>query len=287
MNKLTKLLFAFGLITALCFGQATLTSTTLSAAMQSPATQGQATTFNVASATGFVAPSFSTPNQPVGNQSIAYVDHEAIFVTNVSGTQITGIRGYAGTNASAHASGAVVYVGPPAYFYNRDFFGSCTSTNLTVVPLINTTNGAVYNCATTGGQYFQWKNGTMNSASTDRGSRFCTGTVGSAETEYLNGAACSGATTSTARYIASQPGVIGNLRVASTAAVVGGSGKDVATVYKNGSATTITCTIAASGTACNDLTHYVTVAAGDSLAIQFVTATSDTAANVSATFEVY
>jgi hypothetical protein len=116
---------------------------------------------------------------------------------------------------------------------------------------------------------------------------FCTGTVGSAETEFLNGAACSGATTSTAKYLVAAAGTLSGLRIASSAAVTGGTGKDVATVLKNGSATTITCTIAGTGTACSDTTHSVAVAAGDLITFSFVTATSDTAANITAVVSIH
>ena len=286
--KNLKILFAFGLLAAFGFGQATLTSTTLSAALSDASTASQSITFQVASATGFSAPNFNTPNNPfANNQTVAYVDHELIFVTGVNGTVITGLRGWNGTPVSGHISGATVYVGPPAYFSQNDKFGSCTSTNLDVLPIFNVLNGAGYTCATTGGQWAQIKNGTMSSASKDRISRFCTGTVGSAETEFLNSGACSGATTATVRYVVSSPGVIGNLNVYSSAAVTGGTGKDLATVLKNGTATTITCTAAASATSCVDTTHYVTVAVGDVITISYVTATSDVAANISATVEVF
>lgn len=124
-----------------------------------------------------------------------------------------------------------------------------------------------------------------NMASKSSGSNeivaFCTGTVASAQTEYLTFGACSGATAATGRWIVSTAGTLQNLQVFSSAAVVGGASVDVLTVYKNGSATALTCTIAAAGTTCADTTHTVTVAAGDALTFQFVTATSDTAANIS------
>jgi hypothetical protein len=80
---------------------------------------------------------------------------------------------------------------------------------------------------------------------------------------------------------------LAGLRVASTANVVGGSGKDVLTVLKNGSATTLTCTIAAAAKTCSDITHSVGVVPGDVLTFSFVTATSDTAANVAASVSLF
>ena len=284
-NRFTKLLFAICLVATLAFGQASLSSTTLSAAVAG-VPSNTVSLVQLASATGIVAPSFNTPNQPTGNQTMLYVDHEAMLVTAVSGTNVTVIRGYAGTFATGHISGATVRYGPPNYFVNYERFGSCTSTNELVLPSVNFTTGHIFTCATTGGQWAQIGNGTM-SASGTQANFGCTGTVGSAETEFLNTAACSGATTATRRIVVEQPGVIGNLRVYSSAVVVGGASKDVATVLKNGSNTTITCTIAAAGTTCSDTSHFVTVAAGDVLTVSFVTATSDTAANVSAVVGIF
>lgn len=276
LKRITQLAFIAMLLTVACFGQVTLTSTTLSAAITA-----NTRAFNVASATGIVAPNFGSANSAIGNQTVLYVDHEAMFVTGINGTYVTVTRGFNGTFSTAHISGATVYVGPPSYLSTYDRFGACTSTNELVLPVVNTMDGHVFTCATTGGQWAQIANGTM-SANGSRIAAFCTGTVGSAETEYLNGAACSGATTATASTTVSQPGVIGNLRVTTSVAATGGSGKDVATVYKNGSATTITCTIAASATSCSDTTHFVTVAAGDRIQVQFVSASGDAAANISA-----
>lgn len=129
--------------------------------------------------------------------------------------------------------------------------------------------------------------GSGGSTSAGQVSAYCTGTVGTAETEFMNNAACSGATTSTARQIVAAAGTLANLRVFSSANVVGGSNKDVMTVFKNGSATAITCTIAASAASCADTTHSVAVAAGDVITFQFVTATSDTAANMAAAVQKY
>ena len=118
----------------------------------------------------------------------------------------------------------------------------------------------------------------------------CTGTVGSAETEspFLLGAvqtACSGATTSTAGMVMPSAGTLQDLEVASSAAVVGGTGKDVATILDNGTATALTCTIAASAKTCHDTTHTAAVAQGDIITATFVTATTDTAANLSISVE--
>jgi hypothetical protein len=125
----------------------------------------------------------------------------------------------------------------------------------------------------------------MGGAPAQLQSDFCTGTVATAQTEYLNDTACSGATTALAPTIQVSYGTIYGLNVASSANVVGGTSVDVLTIYKNGSATALTCTIAAASKTCSDTTHSVAVKPGDQITYQFVTATSDTAANVGASVE--
>jgi hypothetical protein len=269
------------------FGQATMTQTTLSAAINN-----YQRTLTVASATGINAPgnpiSVSEIGSPQGNAAytMLYIDREAFQVLAVSGTTVTVARGYQGTTQNAHVSGATVWVGPPEYFGNQYYgnnigpSGACTASLQRVLPLIVPTTGGQYTCGSSG-QWIQL-NGTQT-----RVAAGCTGTAGSAETEYLNGVACSGATSATLRQVVVTPGTLASLQVFSSANVVGGSGKDVLTVYKNGSATALTCTIAGAAATCSDTTHSVAVAAGDVLTFQFVSATSDTAANVTAAVAVY
>lgn len=303
MNIFNRIFVAVTLLIALCMvpayaQQNTWTTTTLSAAVNActAGTSAGNCQLNIplTSYTGVNAPSQPSATSDVGAPSgnsftWLYVDKELMQVTRVvtigSTTTVYVERGVNGSGGRAHASGATVYVGPPNYFSSYDRFGSCTAANEKVLPQINTTDGVFFNCYAS--QWYPTQEGTMNSVYGSNVSSFCTGTVGSAETEYLNGAACSGATTSTFTQVMTAPGVITGLKVYSSANVVGGSSKDVLTVYKNGSATTITCTIAASAATCSDSTHSVAVAAGDVIAFKFVTATSDTAANVSASVVKY
>jgi hypothetical protein len=132
--KIKLLAFAALLVAVSAFGQATLTSTTLSAAIASTSD----TCFNVTTATGFVAP------------NMAFVDGEAINIispTETAATRVCGLRGASGTRATTHASGATIYVGPPNYFSTYDRSGSCTSTKEQVLPVVNTSNGTVWQCA--------------------------------------------------------------------------------------------------------------------------------------------
>lgn len=121
----------------------------------------------------------------------------------------------------------------------------------------------------------------------------CTGTVGSAATDGVSGVdptavlACSTAFAPTTAAGTSIPraGVIKALSATSTAAGANSS-SGVVTLYKNGSASALTCTIG-TGTSCVDSTHTVAVVAGDVVTIGYTTQTSDTLANMVITAEVF
>lgn len=276
-------LLAFLLLPATVFAQQiTLTSTTLSSAVASTDKQ-----VCVASATGISLPTTSTPG------TLLFVDFEPMGVLK-QGTSATCFVVDRHVSAAGHVSGATVYLGAPQNFASADkpIGSSCSQTGEPVLPVINTRTGNIFDCRSSG-QWIRIGAGTMGSGAKETIRAFCTGTAGSGETEYLNGAACSGATTATARYVVTSPGTIANLRVALSAAGAGGTNKDVLTVYKNGSSTTLTATTGttacatAAAAACIDTSHSFAVAAGDVLTFQFVSATSDTAANVSASVDKF
>lgn len=135
MRKLFTTLLLLVVSAGLAFPQAALTSTSLSAALS--ATSG---TLLVASATGITGPS-----GPQAVTTVLFIDKEALAVRAVSGTLVTVQRGY-GTGIWAHASGAQVFVGPEQYFGAVDKSGSCTSGSELVLPVVNVTNGNVWNC---------------------------------------------------------------------------------------------------------------------------------------------
>ncbi len=296
IRNLKLFVIAAFLCATLALGQVAMTSTTTSAAVNNTAFA-----FNVASATGIVAPSFAVANQPTGNQTILYIDHEAMFVTGLSGTYVTVIRGYAGTLAESHVSGATVYLGPPSYFsFNeKDHFGACTATNETSLPKINVDTGHIFSCGSSG-QWAQVMNGTQTGSPASTISFLCSGTVGSAETEYVSSTvACSGSTTELLRWTATTAGTVANLRASSTANFVG-TGGTIFTVRKNGSAVTgFTCAPTAATKACANMlpgftdvgtvgaVDSVVVAAGDTVDVSFLSSTSDTAANLSVQLSVY
>jgi hypothetical protein len=305
LNKIAILILALTVLSAGAFGQfVTLSITTLGAALVAPSTTSPATTVTLASTTGMLAPGpFNQVN------TILYTDKEVMYVTAVvNSTTVTVTRGAgqgAGGVKRAHANGNLVYfantqtngsvVTPATSFIkmpqtNAEVTGTCTATNEMVLPLIYSFSGNIYNClnGSSGGQWFLQASGTNGSAGT-RAFAFCTSSLGSAETEYLNMAACSGATTATAAYIVSNYGTLANLEVQAGTAVTGGSAKDVLTVMQNGVATTVTCTFATGGaaTTCSDLAHSVAVSPGDVIQFRFVTATSDGGANIRASVGIY
>jgi len=300
MNKL-KRIFAVSVLAVLSvasFGQQqglqSLTTTTLSTAIPTPLTFGIGGSSPFTSQICLASLTNVTATVEIG--TTLWVDTEAMdVVTNsipASGTCILVQRGSHGTKAEGHLSGRTVFVGRPNLYQGFDVAGTCwanatgTATLPAILPWINLTDGNRYNCKSDGNWY---KSGIGSASGAERSTPagFCTGTVGSAATEYLNGAACSGASTATYSWIATSAGELSDLYVYSSAAVVGGTSKDVLTVYVNGSATALTCTIAAAGTTCNDTTHGVAVVAGSVITFQFVTATSDTAANISASVGLY
>jgi hypothetical protein len=291
MRHTLKVIVLALLATALCFGADALNATTLSAAITTP-TQS---TISLTSAT------YVTAQGPDARfNTVVYVDRELIGIKAlVSGTTYTVQRGMNGTRPFVHTTLSPVYYGSPVGNFitgtgtAAEMFGACLSTNEVTLPKIYTNTGNIYDCkrtstAGTAGQWILIRNGTFSPQGL-RATAFCTGTAGSAETEYLNGAACSSATSATAGYLVTAPGTLANLYSNAGTAVAGGSGKDVVTVYVNGSATTITCTYATGGaaTTCSDTTHSAPVVAGDVITFQFISATSDTAANVRATVGIY
>lgn len=119
------------------FGQATITSTTLSSAISA-----SDLLFNVASATGI-----SNANG-ANYVTILFIDKELMGVASVSGTTVTiGNRGLQGTGQGAHASGAKVFLGPPSYFGYGDPTGGCTSTSLIATPYLATLTGNLWSCS--------------------------------------------------------------------------------------------------------------------------------------------
>ncbi len=221
-NTLLKVTLLFVLIAALAFGQTALTETTLSTAV----TSASDITMTFAASTGITA-------QGPGNaiNTVAYIDREMVWIlNNVSGNTWNVARGKNQTRPFAHASGAKVYLGSPNGNFlannpeSAETWGYCLRSQIPTLPKIYVTTGDIFDCKRTGaagtaGQWVKVASGTMG-ISGDRISNFCTGTVGSNENAFLNGAACSGATTATARQVITRTGTLANLYVYSSAVVV-------------------------------------------------------------------
>lgn len=113
------------------YAQATLNSTTLSAAVDA-----SQTTITVASATN------------VAVNYILFVDREAMRVISLTGTQVRVVRGHGGTGARAHAASATLYTGPANYYSANEVVpgSTCTSTAEVALPRIVLPTGNVYQC---------------------------------------------------------------------------------------------------------------------------------------------
>lgn len=180
--RLAKIILLFAVLAAFVspsFAQQnTLTSTTLSAAVQGSGIEGQggatgtqppAPTFiQVASSTGIVGinPNLGiTASQP--NQTAVMVDGEVMLVIAVNGTTITVARGQQGTQSTPHASGAVVWIAKPFYFHRTDPSGSCTAAQIVASPWVNVFDGRFFVCdATTGVWQPVFSSGSITPAAT-------------------------------------------------------------------------------------------------------------------------
>jgi len=156
--------------------QATLSSTTLAQAVtgrgvgSTGAAQYPQTIF-LGSVTGITLPGQPTSTSEIGTPTgasftLLYVDKEQMQVIGVNTTLNTVLvnRGYNGTAATAHISGATVYFGPPEYFSNDGYFnpfgpiGACNPTVQLVLPRLVPETGLLYNCVptTSGGTTYVW-----------------------------------------------------------------------------------------------------------------------------------
>lgn len=304
MKTFTKIAIALALVFMLAGiapqaqAQTAVSTTTLGAAIT--VANCSALTVTVASTTGMQA--LGTLNQP---NTVLYVDTEYMWVNTVpSSTTVTVQRchGASGQGATprTHANGAAVWfqntsgLNPASSFSFKtvgelaEAYGSCVATQHIGLPIVYLPSGHVFQCLNTssGGQWIQIGTGTMNTGPGVQFTAYCTTTVGSAETDFLNNLACSGATSSLPRNVVTKTGTLYGLTGTSSANFLG-TGGSVLTVLKNGVATAIVCAPTAATKTCSDTAHSVAVVAGDVISFSFLSATSDTAANVIATVGEY
>ena len=180
MKTTKKVLAVLALSLACAFGvlaqQQTMVQTTLTTAVSGPALYSGTSptisqTVTLASCTGVSAPVL--PGTP---STIIYVDREAMGIFNINTTSCTAVvnRGYLGTQASPHLSGAMVLVAPnyavtvalggnpvPSGFFQMDpaMGSTCTAAGTTTTPWVNVLTGAQWLCSTvTGGWVAGWNN---------------------------------------------------------------------------------------------------------------------------------
>lgn len=113
--------------------QHTVTSTTLSAALNKTDT-----IFNVASAPSGTAAGW-----------LAFVNGEAMRISAVSGNTLTVVRGTDGTQVQSHTSGDTIYIDQAFYFglQGTEPQGSCTAaTDQRSDPMIDLATGDLYDC---------------------------------------------------------------------------------------------------------------------------------------------
>lgn len=142
MKKTLFSVLSVALLSAFSFAQVSLIPTTLSSAVTSTST----TTIAVTAATGLNSNSYAI----AAGTSYLYIDGEYLAVNAVSGTTLSVTRGYGGSRAMTHASGALVFVGPANFFsQSRPGVlpgGSCTAANAPALPRPDIASQSIFNC---------------------------------------------------------------------------------------------------------------------------------------------
>lgn len=133
------------------FGQATLTQTTLSAAVLAGDSQVCLT-----SSSAVRLPSTTSAG------SMLFMDFEPMWVQG-AGRSSNCFRVDRRVSRSAHVVGGVVYVGAPQQFANSDkpAGGACTASAEPVLPVVNVRNGRIYDCT---GSIWVWTHEGTNTA---------------------------------------------------------------------------------------------------------------------------
>ena len=142
MKKTLFLAIALFALSALSFGQVSLIPITLSSAV----TTTSGNTVVVSAATGLNSNSYAI----AAGTSYLWIDGEYMAVSAVNSTTLTVTRGYGGTRAETHPSGAYVFAGPALAFHNAKPGvlpqGSCTRANELFVPHVEISSQVVSDC---------------------------------------------------------------------------------------------------------------------------------------------
>ena len=142
MKKTLMLVSFVALLSALSFAQVAMIPTTLSVAV----TSSSQTTVQLAAVTGLNSNSYAL----AAGTSYLYVDGEFMSVTAVNAKTVSVVRGYSGTRAATHASGAYVFAGPANFFSaSRPGLlpaGSCTRSNIPALPRPDVNSQQILDC---------------------------------------------------------------------------------------------------------------------------------------------
>lgn len=168
MKNFKNVLSLFALLvssTVLAFGQGSITTTTLAAALpataNSPSSPGGGSSVYVNASTNIYGPNQPYPlggiGDPQGNppQTFLLIDNELMLVTTPASLvgaiyNVKVERGVQSTYSTSHAVNTTVYVGPGSYFKDSEPSGACSSTSLTVLPYIAYQQHTVWTCPATG-----------------------------------------------------------------------------------------------------------------------------------------
>lgn len=142
MKNLIKIALAALLLGAPSFAQQNLLTATTTSASMTANTRNMAVT----SATNFQAPTVSQAGSQVWIQDLGETYGEVATVIAVNSTTIT-LQRIPG-QTTAHASGALVLVGQPNWFYKFNPTGTCTTASTYVSPWLNTLTGQQWLCST-------------------------------------------------------------------------------------------------------------------------------------------
>lgn len=160
MNKTKIAVLSLFAALALAFGVTAEAQTALTATKLAAAVTSSANIVRVSSTTGILAGNLLFIEDGTGAGSGAG-SSESMLVESVSGTVLTVVRGYYGSIANAHISGALVITGTPNQFFSVEPSGACTATAQPVTPYINVKSGNQWLCSSVTSS---WVPGFFNTA---------------------------------------------------------------------------------------------------------------------------
>ncbi len=175
MKNIMKTLTTLALLIVAVFGAIPAhAATTTYSTIISAAVNTTQTCFNVASTTNMQASGALSGPGGTPQEWDLWFDGEFTKINSVNTTanQVCVMRGKSPTRAGTHALGSIVFYGPagkvPFILGSPDVnnpgpatqtggqFGTCVSTNYAFLPLVDVTDGSVWNCITDSGSVQRW-----------------------------------------------------------------------------------------------------------------------------------